>query len=133
MELQVGVKILLQNKDGKFLVLLRSAEKYPDAGAQWEAVGGRINPGFSLMENLKREVREETGLEITGEPKLIAAQDIVRPHKHIARLTYTGFADGEVKLSDEHTDFKWLSFPEIKKLYPIDKYLEEVLTKLDLK
>src|SRR3989338_6117438 len=129
MELQVGVKIILQNKEGKFLVVLRSAIKYPEAGAKWEIVGGRINPGFSLMENLKREVREETGLEITGEPKLIAAQDIVRPHKHIARLTYTGFADGEVKLSDEHTDFKWLSFPEIKKLYPIDKYLEEVLTK----
>src|SRR3989344_8394914 len=131
MELQVEVKIILQNKEGKFLVVLRSAIKYPEAGAKWEIVGGRINPGFSLMENLKREVKEETGLEITGEPKLIAAQDIIRPHKHIVRLTYLGEASGEIKLSDEHTDFKWLPLDEIKKLEPIDQYLKEVLNKLD--
>ena len=71
MELQVGVKIILQNTEGKYLMLLRSAIKYPEAGAKWEIAGGRINPGTSLLENLKREVIEETGLEVKGEPKLI--------------------------------------------------------------
>src|SRR3989338_7350237 len=99
MELQVGVKILLKNKDGKYLVICRSAEAYPEVGAEWCIPGGRINPGYSLLENLKREVMEETGLEINGEPKLITAQDILRSHKHIVRLTYSGSADGEVKLS----------------------------------
>ena len=127
MELQVGVKILLKNKSGKYLVALRSAEKYPEAGAQWEMVGGRINPGVSLRENLKREVMEETGLEITSEPKLIAAQDIIRPHKHIVRLTYSGFAEGEVKLSDEHTEYKWLNMDDLLKLESLDKYTKEIL------
>lgn len=129
MELQVGVKIILQNKEGKFLVVFRSAEKYPEAGAQWETVGGRINRGFSLMENLRREVREETGLQIKDDIKLLDAQDILRPHKHIVRLTYLGKASGEVQLSDEHTDFRWLSIKEIKKLKPIDRFLKEVLEK----
>jgi 8-oxo-dGTP diphosphatase len=129
MELQVGVKILLKNKDGKYLVICRSAEKYPKAGRQWEIAGGRINPGSSLLENLKREVLEEIRLEITSEPKLITAQDILKPEKHIVRLTYLGFADGEVKLSDEHTEYKWLSLEEISKLEPIDKYFKEVLAK----
>lgn len=132
MDLQVGVKIVLKNTDGKYLVVLRSAEKYPEAGMQWEIVGGRINPGTSLIENLKREVREETGLEIKGELKLITAQDILKIHKHIVRLTYTGFADGEVVLSDEHTDYKWLSLKEILNLEPIDKYTKDVFDKLDL-
>ena len=128
MELQVGVKIILQNTEGKYLMLLRSAIKYPEAGAKWEIAGGRINPGTSLLENLKREVIEETGLEVKGEPKLIAAQDILKT-KHIVRLTYTGHADGEVKLSDEHTEFKWVGLEELKKLEPMDRYVKELLEK----
>lgn len=127
MDLQVGVKILLKNKEGKYLVLLRSAEKYPSVGAKWEIPGGRINPGTSLIENLKREVMEETGLEITGEQQYIAAQDILKENKHIVRLTYLGEADGEVKLSDEHTDYKWLSLEEISKIEPLDSYVKEVI------
>ena|SRR3989344_339744 len=129
MELQVGVKIILRNKDGDYLVMLRSADKYPEAGAKWEIAGGRINPGTLLFENLKREVMEETGLEIMGEPKLLAGQDIIRPHKHIVRLTYLGFADGVVKLSEEHTEYKWLSSEELMKLKLIDPILKEVLEK----
>ena len=132
LKLQVGVKILLKNQEGKFLVICRSAEKYPKVGRQWELAGGRIDPGSSLIENLKREVREETGLEITSEPKLIAAQDIIKPHKHIVRLTYIGEARGEVRLSDEHTDYKWLSLREISVLEPLDEYLKEVLAKFNL-
>jgi len=131
MELQVGVKIILQNKEGKYLMLLRSAIKYPEAGAKWEIAGGRINLGSALVENLKREVMEEAGLEITDDPKLIAAQDIIRPYKHIVRLTYSGFADGEVKLSDEHTEYKWLSREELMNLEPIDPILKEVFNKFN--
>ena len=129
MELQVGVKILLKNKDGKYLIVRRSAEKYPEVGPKWDIVGGRINPGLSLIENLKREVKEETKLEIVGEPKLITAQDILKTDKHVVRLTYTGNTDGKVKLSDEHEEYRWLNLEEIKKLEPMDKYFKEVLEK----
>ncbi|MFA6520191.1 MAG: NUDIX domain-containing protein [Candidatus Paceibacterota bacterium] len=132
MELQVGVKILLKNKDGKYLVVCRNPEKYPEAGRQWEIVGGRIDPGTNLIENLRREAKEETGLEITGSPTLITAQDILKPNKHIVRLTYSGYADGEVKLSDEHTEYNWLSLGEISKLEPMDKYFKEVLGNFNL-
>ncbi|MFA5999761.1 MAG: NUDIX domain-containing protein [Candidatus Paceibacterota bacterium] len=131
LKLQVGVKILLKNKDGKYLVVRRSKDKYPEAGPQWEVVGGRIDPGTTLIENLKREVLEETGLTIQGEVKLITAQDILKTQKHIVRLTYTGHADGEVKLSGEHTDFKWLSLAEILKLEPLDSYTKKVIENFD--
>lgn len=135
MKLQVGVKILLKNKEGKYLVIMRSAEKYPDAGAKWEIAGGRINPGTPLLENLKREVKEETGLEIIGEPKLITAQDIFSKikDKQIVRLTYLGQANGEVKLSEEHTEYKWLTSDELVKLEPVDPVLKEVFDKFILK
>lgn len=53
MELQVGVKVLLKNPEGKYLLVKRSNKKYPEVGATWDIVGGRIDPGLPLLENLK--------------------------------------------------------------------------------
>ncbi len=131
MELKVGVKIILRNKDGKHLVLRRSAEKYPEAGLDlWDIAGGRIEPGSTLIDNLKREIKEETGLDLIGEPDLIHAQDILRvTGKHVVRLTYIGDGDGEIVLSDEHDDYKWLTIDELVQLEGLDNYLKEVLEK----
>ena len=130
MELQVGVKALLKNKDGKYLLLRRSSEKYPEVGATWDIVGGRINPGSSLLENLKREIKEEVNLTLTNEPKLMAAQDILRvPGRHVVRLTYTAMIDGEPKIDDDHTEFKWFEKSELKNLENLDIYFKELLNK----
>lgn len=133
MELQVGVKILLKNKEGKYLLVRRSPDKYPDASGSWDIVGGRIEPGSALLDNLKREVREETNLELVKEPKLIGAQDILRvPGKHIVRLTYMGSAEGQVKLDEkENIEFQWLSLDEIKKVSDLCVYFKELLDKYD--
>ncbi|MCP6726953.1 MAG: NUDIX hydrolase [Patescibacteria group bacterium] len=132
MELQVGVKILLQNKDGKYLLVRRSPEKYPEIEAKnsWGIVGGRITPGSPLFENLKREVKEETELELTQKPKLIAAQDILRiSGRHVVRLTYLGSVDGEPKLDEENIDFQWLSRDELTSAQDLDIYFRELLDK----
>ncbi len=129
MELQVGVKALLR-KEGKYLLLRRSPDKYPEAGAIWDIVGGRIDPGSTLIENLKREIKEETNLELDDEPKLIAAQDILRvPGKHVVRLTYTAHIDGKPQLDGDHTEFKWFTGTELKNLENLDSYFKELLTK----
>ena len=132
MELQVGVKILLENKYGKFLLLCRVPEQGREGNSYWDMPGGRINPGTPLVENLRREVREETGLKIKGEPELITVQDLFWDKKHVVRLTYSGFADGVVKLSGEHSEYRWLSLEEISTMEPIDKYLKEVLNQFFL-
>ena len=61
MELQVGVKAIVRNKAGKYLLLHRNLAKYPDVKGGWDIVGGRINPGVLLHENLAREIAEEIG------------------------------------------------------------------------
>jgi len=126
--LQVGVKILLENKQGKYLLVRRSAKKYPEAGTRWDIVGGRIMPGEPLLESLRREIKEETQLDYVGEPKLIAAQDILRvPGKHVVRLTYIGKAGGEVKLDEENDMFQWVTRKEMDTIEPMDIYVKELL------
>ena len=128
-KLQVGVKILLKNKDGRYLLLRRSLTKYPEIVGRWDIVGGRIQPGKNLIENLKREMKEETGLELVGEPKLVAAQDIMRDNNHhVVRLTYLGETDGEVVLDTSENDaYKWYSWEELVRLENVDMYFREVL------
>ncbi len=128
--LQVGVKVLIKNSEGRYLLLKRSLVTYPETqGNQWDIPGGRITTGTTLYENLKREVHEETGLLLDTESlTLVAAQDIIRPEKHVIRLTYTGSATGEIVLdSKEHESYTWVTLADLKNTQELDMYLKKIL------
>ena len=129
MELQVGVKVLLKNSDGKYLLIRRSDDKYQSVTNKWDIPGGRINVGTPLLENLAREVMEETGLTMTSEPRVVGAQDIFarEQDRHIVRVTYVGTAEGEPQLSEEHTEYRWATFDEMRTLPNLDRYLTVLL------
>ena len=131
MILQVGVKAFLRNEEGKYLLVKRNTEKYQTVQGLWDIVGGRIEPGTGLFENLKREVKEETQLEVISEPKLIFAQDIIRvPERHVVRLTYIADARGEVVLdTTENCEYRWLSLSEIQTERDLDVYVKEIVEK----
>jgi ADP-ribose pyrophosphatase YjhB (NUDIX family) len=138
MELQIGVKILFKNGAGKYLLLKRSPKKYPDVKDGWDAVGGRIKAGETLLNGLKREIKEEIfqTVNLKNRLKLIAAQDILRPPKtHVVRLTYTTDLKikNSLKLSAEAIGYKWFSLNEMKKLKNLDKYVKELVVTNKLK
>ena len=128
-ELRVGVKALLQNKDGKFLLLKRSERGAQHLIGQWDMPGGRIeDDGTSLFENLQRELMEETKLELVDEPKLIEAQDIIDENRHTVRLTYVGVIDGQVVLNEEHTEYGWFTKEEMEALGDsLDYFARQIL------
>ena len=128
MQLQVGVKVLLRNLEGKVL-LLRSRDGYATSKPLWDIPGGRIDPGTSLRENLARELLEETGLTLAGHPRLTAAQDILPgDDRHIVRLTYVASGEGTPVLDGvEHTEYRWISFNDLLALADLDNYLSELL------
>jgi len=58
--------------------------------------GGRIEEGaVSVEEELRREIKEETGISSTKETFLITYKTSVK-------------SDQEVRISDEHTDYAWV-------------------------
>lgn len=125
MELQVGVKVLLKNKDGKYLLIRRSPDESRGPG-KWDIPGGRVEADTSLMENLAREVMEETGLTMSGAPVLVDVQDMQWPDRHIVRIVYKGTAEGRPRLSHEHTEYRWMSAGEIRELADFDRYLSDL-------
>lgn len=131
MLLEVGVKALIKNPQGKYLILKR-LNPYPgEKESRWDAPGGRINIGETLFDALRREIKEETDLKMVGAPQIINAQDILRVKtKHTVRLTFTTKASGKVKMNpEEHSEYKWLSLSDLKKLH-CDMYLTPVLSAL---
>jgi 8-oxo-dGTP diphosphatase len=126
--LEVGVKVILKNSQGKYLLLKRVKPYSGETEPRWDIPGGRIIPGEELYDALSREVKEETGLRLKSKLKVIAAQDILRVEgKHTVRITYSAHASGRVTLDPkEHTEFGWFTISQIKKLYH-DIYLDPVL------
>lgn len=128
MLLQVGVKILIENEAGEMLFLRRAQTMSGETRPHWDIPGGRIDPSESLMQALAREVQEETGMTLVDNPVLLAAQDIFVSEKdfHTVRLTYRGHASGEVKISDEHSEYIWMNVDEAL-TSELDPYTREVL------
>jgi len=115
MDLQVGVKVLLKNSEGKFL-LIRRASAEANGPGKWDIPGGRMNAGSTMKENLAREVHEETGLSMTSEPIVLGIQDLLWPNRHVVRITHSAAADGTPTLSEEHSEYRWVSLQDILSL-----------------
>lgn len=126
----MGVKVLLK-REGRYLLLRRNPKKYPNIGAKWDIVGGRIEAGNRLVDELSREVREETSLELDIDSlEMVAAQDILRvPDRHVVRLTYSGTAAGEVVIDEESQEFAWFEPQEIESMKEnkLDIYFGELI------
>ncbi len=133
MYIEVGVKVLLQNEEGNYLLVRRNPILYPEIGATWDIVGGRITAGVPLLENLAREVREETGLTITSDPVLFAAQDILGierfPDRHVVRLTYGAKTTGTPTLDNESLEYKWFTKDELLAMPSegLDRFFKQLL------
>ena len=86
--------------------LLLFKRKINPAAGQWWFVGGRINKGESFEEALRREVKEETGLEISSF-RFINVYSRFLPERHDITLAYLcKCKDGKIELNDEHSEYK---------------------------
>ncbi len=106
----VGALIRDAGDDGERLLMIRT-HKWGD---RWGIPGGKIRRGEGSVAALRREVREETGLEV-GEPRFVMVQDCIdspefeRP-EHFLLLNYVvERTSGEVVLNDEAEEFRWVS------------------------
>lgn len=64
-EFMMYVLAILENEEGKFLVTQRALDKKWAAGG-WEMPGGGAKSKESSLDAIKREVKEETGLDVKG-------------------------------------------------------------------
>lgn len=91
--------------------------------------GNVIDFENAVEELLKREVREEAGIEICGDLKYVNSVVFVRPDETpVVLLKFAvKYAGGEVKLEKgSFTDYKWINAKEARKLDCVKGIPEEV-------
>ena len=126
----VGAVIIDQSK---ILVVKRANEP---AKGLWSVPGGVVELGEHLHKALKREVKEETGLEVDIERLLDAVDNIVfdeeaRIRYHYVLLDYLcRLRDGAVKAADDVHEIKWVSLKALQSL-PITPTLNRVIAKIE--
>ena len=128
----IGVKAIIE-KDGKILLIKRSGQ-YKDLSYTWDIPGGRINFGEEPIDGLRREIVEETGLELDTVKEILDASTVLKnEEKQIVRITYRcTVKDGTTTLSHEHTEMEWVLIEKLNKIELKDKLLKRTLEKFIL-
>ena len=90
--------------ENKVLIVKRSENLEKHAG-EWDLPGGHIHEGEGDIEGLKREVKEETGLDIAS-PEMVLDDGRKKYYK-------TREYSGTIEISDEHTEYEWVTIEEL--------------------
>ena len=117
----IGPRATIYNtKTNKVLLLQRN-----DGKNTWEIPGGKRENNEDIVDALKREVQEETGL-IINEYKLVYVSPIFENHpvlKPFLNIGYLCFVENSgVIISDEHIDYKWVDAEDLSNCLDKDIY-----------
>lgn len=135
----LGVKALIRNKEGKFLLLKENTAGWKNVMEPfWDMPGGRIHRGEDLEVALRREVFEETGirdftitdrLQMTFSKYRIPAGDSgLDIDVGVILSTYVCdiATDVEIILSDESLEWGWFTASEAGQMLGV-RYSKEFM------
>lgn len=123
----VAVEAVIE-KDGKIFIAKRASDR-DHSGGQWECLTGRVEQGETFEEAIKREVKEETSLDV----EIIKPFNTFHFFRGPAKEEYLGvsfwchYVSGEVRLDPrEHSEFRWVTPEEALNLISIESICRSI-------
>ncbi len=109
----VVVSSAIVRKDDEFLLI---KETKPSAVGKWGLPGGKLEEAESIIDCLRREVREETGYQVTSE-KLVGV--VNKPNSHegntVIKFVFVCTVANEPEFSGQHKS-EYMSLDSVRKL-----------------
>lgn len=98
-------------KDNKYLLVQEAQEK---ARGKWNIPAGHLDPNETIFEGAKREVFEETGLNVELTGILRIENRIMNDNEFMGIVFSTNIVGGEIKIDPrEILDIKWFTYEEV--------------------
>ena len=130
----ISVQCWIVNSEGKILLTQRSLNK--NNGGKWEPTGGLVVSGETSKQGIKRELKEEIGLDIE-EDKIRLIKEIVEENEKLNffRDIYLIKEDinlDELSFNDEVIDAKYVTIEEFSKMIENNESFEWLKYFLDV-
>lgn len=118
--------VCLLHRDGKYLLQNR-------VSSDWQGYalpGGHVEPNESIVESVRREMKEETGLDVIN-PRLCGIKQFPKNcGRYLVFLFEATEFSGELRSSDEG-EMRWLSREQLKSVKTVDDLQLLIDTMLD--
>ena len=109
-----GVNVVITDNQNRILILKRDSN-VEFSPSLWDLPGGKVENNETLQKAVKREAKEESGLDV--EPKNNYFYLYHYPNGKIDIYAFqANLISGEVVIDEKHTEFKWISKDEWKSL-----------------
>lgn len=109
------VRGIVKNNKDEILIVKRHPKSRTDP-EMWELPGGKVENGEFFTDALVREIKEETNLDVKVGDFADAIQNDYMHKRTVQLMMYLVDVKGDVKISEEHTDWMWASLKKIKNL-----------------
>lgn len=116
----VGVSIILLNGN-TVLIAKRAQNRF--APGLWEFPAGRLDEGEDPFQAVIREAKEELDIMVTP-IQIIDAYTFKRDTKDLILLNIFCDFKGDVKISSEHDEFKWIDMIEARKYFSFPQQIK---------
>ena len=111
-------------KDRKILLLKRNVEPFK---GYWHVVGGHVEETETLRDALKREFREETGLNISVGNLIGGRIEKSFDRVKIIAGLEVNQASGQIKCNHENTEFGWFESMPPESVFDYSKYFKSAV------
>lgn len=121
------VRGVIKNNNEEILIVKRHPKSKTDP-EMWELPGGKVEDGEYFTKALVREIKEEVNLDCKVGDLCEAVQNDYSNKRTVQLYMHLDNVNGDVKISEEHTEFMWASIDMLKSL-EISTSLKKMLEK----